>query len=629
MANMIGLQITLPDGSSRDAVYDIDSILIGSGPSAVLRLEDASVSSIHAVIKVAPEGTATVIDLGSETGTRVNGGPVTEPTSLKQGDLITVGGVRLKVTSLLLKGAASSKPAAAASVPSFAPPPLAKPAPVSAPKAVSAVTQPTQRIARKGLYHEPTPGARVVTEGADIDPAILSTPLPEANKPTSEARVLQVSVYWGNECIDAVQVSEPRPITVGGRLAKKPDLSVEGNLPADAFTVAVNMGGEAQVIVPANAKVGLRKADGSVTRGVELTATDAPFPAKAYRLSLHERIAFKVDTLTFVAQFVRGDVQLGKGAVMDWYFPRVFTISALCHLFFVVAAFITPRTSSSLVDDLLKNQNRFAQMILKAPEPEKKNKKLDLSGMKGGAKHKDEEGKFGKKDLPKKDAVASKAGAPRVDPNKREKDRQIALNSGLLGILKGASGAGAVSNVFGPGGLGTGINNAMGGLRGSEMGDAGGAGGLGTRGTGAGGGGDSLGIGGLGTHGHGRGTGGYGNIDLGGRGKGTTRIVPGKTIIKGSLSKEEIGRVIRRNLARFKYCYEKELNKNPNLSGKISVYFTIAPTGSVAEASIRETSMNEQNVEECALKVMRSLKFPQPRGGGIVVVTYPFVFAST
>jgi hypothetical protein len=37
--------------------------------------------------------------------------------------------------------------------------------------------------------------------------------------------------------------------------------------------------------------------------------------------------------------------------------------------------------------------------------------------------------------------------------------------------------------------------------------------------------------------------------------------------------------------------------------------------------------MNDETVEQCAVKVMRSLKFPQPRDGGTVVVTYPFVFA--
>jgi TonB family protein len=461
-----------------------------------------------------------------------------------------------------------------------------------------------------------------------VNLALLEKPLDDSNRPTAEQRVLEIVVRFGDEVLDAVQVPEPRDVIVGGRTNKKADLKVEG-WPADQFAIAHNSGSEAMIVLPADAKVAMRKADGTVSREVPLQPTDAPFAAKAFRLGINERIAYKTGTLTVVAQYVRGDAKMGKNTGMDWYFPRVFAISALVHAFFVVAAFVTPEGSGSLVDELFKNQNRFAQMILKAQEKEKKQKKLDLSGMKGGAKHKGEEGKFGKKDKPKKDALASKAGAPRVDPNKREKDRKIALNAGLLGFLKGAGQSGAVSNVFGPGGLGTGINNAMGGLRGTEMGDAGGAGGLGTRGTGAGGGGDSLGIGGLGTHGHGRGTGGYGNIDLGGRGKGTTRIVPGKTIIQGSLSKEEIGRVIRRNLARFKYCYEKQLNSNPNLSGKVAVYFTIAPTGDVASASIRETSMNDENVESCVVKVMRSLKFPKPRGGGIVVVTYPFVFAAT
>jgi hypothetical protein len=51
------------------------------------------------------------------------------------------------------------------------------------------------------------------------------------------------------------------------------------------------------------------------------------------------------------------------------------------------------------------------------------------------------------------------------------------------------------------------------------------------------------------------------------------RRAPGEivTFIRGSLTKEEIGRVIRRNLARFKYCYQKQLNANPNLQGKVAV----------------------------------------------------------
>jgi hypothetical protein len=55
---------------------------------------------------------------------------------------------------------------------------------------------------------------------------------------------------------------------------------------------------------------------------------------------------------------------------------------------------------------------------------------------------------------------------------------------------------------------------------------------------------------------------------------------------------------------------------------------TSVPTGAVTEASVRSTSMNDVEVEACTVKVMRSLKFPQPKNAGVVVVTYPFVFQS-
>ena len=63
MAYTIGLQIKTRDGATKDGSYDSDSVLIGSGPSAVLQLEDQNVSSIHAVIKVTPDGEVTIIDL--------------------------------------------------------------------------------------------------------------------------------------------------------------------------------------------------------------------------------------------------------------------------------------------------------------------------------------------------------------------------------------------------------------------------------------------------------------------------------------------------------------------------------------------------------------------------------------
>src|SRR4029453_11547527 len=109
-----------------------------------------------------------------------------------------------------------------------------------------------------------------------------------------------------------------------------------------------------------------------------------------------------------------------------------------------------------------------------------------------------------------------------VDPRAREANRSRVLRSGLLGALnrKGS----AISDILGPGAVGTGMNQAVGGLRlGMGSGDAHGSGGLGTRGTGLGGGGAGLGVGGAGTVGLGSGSGGYGRVDLAGRQKESVR----------------------------------------------------------------------------------------------------------
>jgi TonB family protein len=343
-------------------------------------------------------------------------------------------------------------------------------------------------------------------------------------------------------------------------------------------------------------------------------------------LALHERLVFTEGPLTFVARYVRGDASVRRVGPFDWEALRTFVISALAHAFFVFAALITPEGPALRPDELFRSRNHFVQGILRSSEPEKK--AAAPSGPKGGERALGEEGRLGPKNRWPKDTQPSRAGAPRIKRNKRDRDRATALDAGLLGVLRRAGGS--TLDVFGRGGLGDRIRDVTGGLRGTATGEASGADGLGTRGQGAGGGGDGpLGIGRLGTHGRRSGADDYGQIDLGRGPRASTRVLPGRTIVRGSLTKQQISREISRNIARFKYCYEKELNGDQALAGKIVVYFTIAPTGEVADASIRESSMGSEAVASCLVKVMRSLEFPKPRGGGIVVVTYPFVFAAT
>ena len=108
-----------------------------------------------------------------------------------------------------------------------------------------------------------------------------------------------------------------------------------------------------------------------------------------------------------------------------------------------------------------------------------------------------------------------------------------------------------------------------------------------------------------------------------------TRIKPGKVIHKGSLSREEIQRVIRRHLSQIKFCYERELQKEPNLQGKIVASWTIGGNGLVRSAKGTQNTMGNKKVESCVVRIIKRMRFPRPRGGGQVFVTYPFVFSAS
>ena len=620
--DLIPISVTVQGKKGAPSVLEFtqESVIIGSGPSANVKLEDESISSIHAMIKNKGAGKVVVLDLGSENGTQVNGEDVVGETELQDGDKLAVGAFSLTVN---VGGHVQDTPTEP-----DRPPPGAREKPKGKVKQVqpdvaTEVVRPheperfvEQRTAQDhaAAWHPPF---------SDMD--LFAGDLRKSDKPSDSAKVLEVVMMWGDAALEVAHLRKAAAITIGeeskNTFQVPPDL-----LPTPVFSLVRGAADGCYIDVAQGFDIDVRRNGDTVGLEVlksngELKAAPTSYSALSYRLGLNDCATVKVGDLKFVVRYISPSslAETAAWETFDYYFGKLFAASFIAHAMLFFAFLITPVDTGLGDEDLFKNPNKFAKLMLTKPE----DKKDDLSGKKG-AKAKDDEGKFGKKDKPQKDAMPSKKGAPTVDVNKRERDRKIALNAGALGILR-KMGAGAVDNVFGPGGLGTGQNNALGGLTGAGLGDAGGAGGLGTRGTGPGGGGNALGIGGLGS-GTGRGSGGRGDIDLGGRGKGATRIIPGKTIVEGSLSKEEIGRVIRRYLNQIKYCYEKELQKNPNLYGKVVVMFQIGGTGNVNEASVVQSSLNDNNCEECVLRIIRRLRFPQPRGGGIVVVTYPFIF---
>lgn len=119
------------------------------------------------------------------------------------------------------------------------------------------------------------------------------------------------------------------------------------------------------------------------------------------------------------------------------------------------------------------------------------------------------------------------------------------------------------------------------------------------------------------------------SLKAGRTGSGGVGILEEETQIVGGLDKDVIAQFIKARLGQILYCYERELSAQPDLYGKVAVKFTIAGTGLVSERQVNQSTLANLRVENCILQKISAWKFPEPRGGTNVVVTYPFLFKST
>lgn len=365
--------------------------------------------------------------------------------------------------------------------------------------------------------------------------------------------------------------------------------------------------------------------------------------AMAYPIPNDARIKLDVGETTFLINSVppaRAVVSPFLSGV-NWSSQVSNGLSFAAHALLLFLVFAIPPDAKALSLDLFNADNKFVKYLVKPPEQKEeevpewlKKKGPDKAGGKG-QKHKGDEGKMGKKTSKKKTGLYGLKG-PKDNPDPHLAKRlaeDAAKNAGVLGLLKSSSGS-HLASIFGrDSALGTDAEDALGGLIGDQIGESYGLGGLGLSGTGRGGGGTgagTIGLGTLGTIGKGGGGGsgaGYGRGAgrLGGRRAKAPRVIAGRAQVRGALDKEIIRRIIRRNINKIKYCYQKELQGDSKLNGRVIVQFTISPTGQVVVSKVQKSTVGNRKVETCIARAVRRLLFPKPKGGGIVIVSYPFV----
>lgn len=165
-------------------------IKIGKLPSAHLRIDDESVSRMHAIVEVT--GTeVSLIDLGSTRGTFVNGKKITKAT-LQSGDSITLGDTRVELTI----GAARR----------VAPPPPA----ITEAAGKAIVVGPIAEAARNGIGVAPT--ATVVVAPELLPPGPRREPLLFRHEAVEDrgVRAVEVAAMLGDTVIGVKHCMDPR-----------------------------------------------------------------------------------------------------------------------------------------------------------------------------------------------------------------------------------------------------------------------------------------------------------------------------------------------------------------------------------------------------------------------------------
>ena len=92
-------------------------------------------------------------------------------------------------------------------------------------------------------------------------------------------------------------------------------------------------------------------------------------------------------------------------------------------------------------------------------------------------------------------------------------------------------------------------------------------------------------------------------------------------IAAGSIDKDIVRKVVKDNVGKLQYCYEKTLLANPGIEGKVTATFTIAAEGTVTEVKAAGV---HPDVEACVADAVKAFKFPP--SGNKVEVSYPFTF---
>ncbi|MDE0883738.1 MAG: AgmX/PglI C-terminal domain-containing protein, partial [Myxococcota bacterium] len=573
--------------------------------TADLRLADATASRLHARIDVQSDGSLMAFDTGGAGGINVNGESV-EQAAMGIGDVLNFG--RSDVTFLRIEEDDTEESGGSLSE-VFA-----------ASREARAVQEEVERRVAKSERPDPVKAATATV-------AQVSAPEPTATQTVAVApELLEMERVW----------VEPESVVVPGSAALEVGLLYQGQRIELAHfrNAEVRIGKELEVPVEGSRYEG-RTLFARGERGwtVHIPSREVWLPAhgggKVTKPELVPGFFRQGDSVgapigvNDSGSFTCGPIQLDYRLVpaarpwptswlsqINFDFLNLLLISLLLHAAMVILLSLHPPRVVSLEDALTKAPNRFVRLIIQ-PRPKKD---PDAEKKKAKTKAKSKDIKKSSTEAKKIDDTPGKTKPTAADVEAGEKAID-SLFGGAAGVASEALSAGnsELSNALGsisavdPNANLVGLTNNDAVRRANSV----------------------VALKRVNTRGRSSDRN-YGKQqrNLGDKKRLKISLNSAGSKVKGNLDRKVVERVVRRHRAQIKYCYELELMRTPGLEGKLVMQWVIGPNGRVRSAKARTqgTTLANDALTRCIINKIRAWAFDKPRGGGVVVVNWPFLF---
>lgn len=654
---MSALEIEIFDGSKSLArgVFDQTKIIIGRISSADFRVSDPRVSRIHALLERLEDGSLRLTDLASTHGTFVNGERIVERIITPR-DEIKLAELAVKLTYVAVEATSpgvgrepivtapkvADKGPGHAALSSRPPPPPATPsisigsgasaavaaAPASAPASPSGPLTPREPTQIRSLKE--TARTRGVLD------------------PSGPARDLEVTVYWEDTilAIDHFRRANMN-VTIGTDI--KNTYLVPSQEIGPRFDFVKVRGSTVELTLHPSMKGSAR------TQGKMETFDDLRRKGRAQlTLSGQDIAKVQVGTVNFFLMFVPEPPSIPKARLLDQgglFWGLQMSVAAAALLFISLATIFRDPIQGQVKEFPEKFRKIVVQEYKKKVEMKKveeakkeigdkpregfappgavlKDKVGKTGGNEGeGAREKGPEGKRGRPDSPHETGITNR---PKTSESRKVKDAPVrAKNEGILSALRNTGLGTKLAKVSGVDGGGSGndplptpfLGTGGGGIRNGR-----GSGGSGLQGSGTGGGGTAEGVGGLGSKGFGGGASGDGVGSIPGKGDFAVGVEGTGVRVIGSLTREEIERVVNAHQSEINFCYQQALQRDPKLFGKITFKWTIVGAGQVSEVNTVDNQTGSRGLEDCIRSRLKQWVFPSPAGGSMSTAVWPWIF---